>query len=346
MALVLRDVRPGDLDGLLELAREFDTVNLPADRQVLDELIDRSGSSFRGPEQDPHDGLYLFVLTDTDDEQVLGSSMIVASHGTPEDPHNFLRIDTDERFSATLGRVFRHETLTFAQSYTPHTELGGLVLARRLRGHPRRLGRMLSWVRFFYMALHPGRFHDRIQAELLPPFEPDGSSRLWEWVGRRFTGLDYPEADRLSRANREFIPALFPRVPIYTALLPPEVREVLGAVGASTRGVERMLTSQGFTWNRNIDPFDGGPHYEARRDDIPLLGAVAHCSSIRIADGDDRLQPYLVRLPGDENTFEVVGVDAVREGDELICDPEAEETALLSEYGSELDVLPTMAEKR
>ncbi|TVQ97230.1 MAG: arginine N-succinyltransferase [Deltaproteobacteria bacterium] len=323
MALLLRDIRPEDLGGLLALAEQFDTVNLPADRAVLAELIDRSARSFAGPEDTPGDGLYLFALVDDADGTVLGSSMIIASHGTPEDPHNFFRIDADERFSPTLGKVFRHETLTFRQSYTPHTELGGLMLDPSWRGHPQRLGRLLSLVRFLYIALHPRRFHDRLQAELLPPFEADGSSRLWEWLGRRFTGLDYPEADRLSRANREFIPALFPRVPIYTALLPPEVRAVIGAVHPDTLGVERLLTSLGFVWNRHIDPFDGGPHYEARQAEVPLLGSVVRCGSVLEAPAGVSTGPCLVHMPRAPGRFEATVREAVVARDELLVVPRA-----------------------
>lgn len=314
---LLRDIRPDDIEPLHRLARLLDTVNLPADRDALAALIARSRRSFAGQHDPPDDGLYIFALVDERSNALLGTSMIVASHGTPEDPHNFFRIDTDERFSPSLKRLFQHETLTFAQSFTPHTELGGLILDPEHRGHPRRLGTALSLVRLFYIALHPERFRDHIQAELLPPFEEDGSSRLWEWLGRRFTGLDYPEADRISRTQRDFIPALFPRVPIYTALLPPDVREVIGAVGPETQGVARMLTALGFAWNRHIDPFDGGPHYEAHRDRIPLLRDVRTCISDGQARAEENPRRCFVRRPSPEGTFEALDVDATLDGDRV-----------------------------
>jgi arginine N-succinyltransferase len=34
-------------------------------------------------------------------------------------------------------------------------------------------------------------FRDRVLSELLPPLEADGTSKLWEALGRRFTGLTY-----------------------------------------------------------------------------------------------------------------------------------------------------------
>ena len=102
--------------------------------------------------------------------------------------------------------------MRFKQSYTPHSELGALILDPALRGHPERLGRLLSYSRMLYIAAHRDRFQDTLQAELLPPFEPDGSSRLWNWLGKKFTGLTYLEADRRSRDDSEFMEALFPRI--------------------------------------------------------------------------------------------------------------------------------------
>jgi arginine N-succinyltransferase len=52
-----------------------------------------------------------------------------------------------------------------------------------------------------------------------------------------------------------------------------------------------MLTGQGFRYNHHIDPFDGGPHYEARTEDIPVVRNLQHVQS------DTALDP-LLRAPG------------------------------------------------
>ncbi|HLK92707.1 MAG TPA: arginine N-succinyltransferase, partial [Polyangia bacterium] len=106
------------------------------------------------------------------------------------------------------------------------------------------------------------------------PLEPDGTSLLWEALGRKFTGLSYQEADRLSQTNKEFIRALFPQDPIYATLLPAPVQAVIGEVGPRTKGVEKLLREVGFAYQHRIDPFDGGPHFHARTDDITLVKAV------------------------------------------------------------------------
>jgi arginine N-succinyltransferase len=119
-----------------------------------------------------------------------------------------------------------------------------------------------------YMGLHRAAFCEEVVSELMPPLEPDGTSLLWEALGRRFTGLTYQEADALSRQNKEFIRALFPQDPLYATLLPANVQELIGQVGPETKGVERMLRKAGFEYAQRIDPFDGGPHFHARTDDI------------------------------------------------------------------------------
>lgn len=268
---LLRDVHPDDIDQLQAIASLLNSINLPDDREGLARIVNVSMRSFSGTLDDPDDARYLFVLEEVATRRIVGTSMIIAAHGTPSDPHNYLAVDVDERFSSTLGSVFRHKTLLYKQSFTPHTELGALILHPGFRGHPARLGKVLSFVRFLYIAAHRERFKDTVQAELMPPLEPDGSSRFWEWLGRKFTGLDYHEADRLARHDHEFIKSLFPRVPIYVSLMPDDVRAVVAEVAPETRPVERMLKRIGFALNRNIDPFDGGPHYEAPTDAIEVV---------------------------------------------------------------------------
>jgi arginine N-succinyltransferase len=265
---VVRAAGPDDFDDVQRLAAKLDTVNLPDDPDAIRRLLDDVRSSFDGTSDAPE---LLFALEEVGSRRVIGLSMILAQHGTPQDPHHYYKLDVDERYSRSLGTVHRHQTLQFKRSFTPHTEIGALILDPEFRGHPAKLGKLLSFARFLYIAAFRDRFCATVQAELLPPFEEDGSSRLWNWLGRKFTGLDYLEADRLSRENQEFMQALFPPGFIYTSLMPEEVQAIIGSVGEQTRGVAAMLRSAGFAFNNHIDPFDGGPHYECVTDDITIV---------------------------------------------------------------------------
>ena len=75
----------------------------------------------------------------------------------------------------------------------------------------------------------------------------------------------------LSRTNKEFIRSLFPGGDIYINLLPPAAQEVIGQIGPDSQGAARLLSSIGFRYFMRIDPFDGGPHYEANFEDISVI---------------------------------------------------------------------------
>jgi arginine N-succinyltransferase len=272
----VRAAEPGDLPAVVDIARHLDSVNLPNDPERLGQIIERSGRSFSSAVDTPKRE-FLFVLAERPDggaERVIGASMIFAQHGSRQAPHVFFDVIEEERYSETLDRHFRHKVLRIGYNYRGMTEIGGLVLDPKYRGHPERLGKLLAYVRFVYIATHREVFRDEVVSELMPPLERDGTSLLWESLGRHFTGLTYQEADRLSRENKEFIRALFPQDPIYATLLPEAAQALIGQVGPSTKPVERMLRRIGFEYSQRIDPFDGGPHFHCATDAIALVKAT------------------------------------------------------------------------
>ncbi|HXT98190.1 MAG TPA: arginine N-succinyltransferase [Polyangia bacterium] len=284
---LLRDIAPGDLDGLQKAAVHLDSVNLPDDRASLAAIVERSRASFAG-ELPIADRCFVFVAVEVGAGgkagkmgEVAGTSMIFAQHGNRRAPHVFFDVLEEERYSDTLDRHFTHRVLRIGYNYKGLTEIGGLVLRPEFRRHPERLGRSLAYVRFLYLARHRQLFRDEVLSELMPPLEADGTSLLWEALGRKFTGLSYQEADRLSQSNKEFIRALFPQDPLYATLLPAHVQALIGEVGPHTKGVEKMLREVGFSYAHRIDPFDGGPHFHARTDDITLVKAAR---TARVAD--------------------------------------------------------------
>ena len=287
---LFREASTADEGSILELARHLNTLNLPPDEAFVRELLSRSEASFLGgdhPDAFDPERRFLFVL-EGPDGRVVGTSMIHAQHGTPREPHVFFRVDAEERFAelsmaAEQGPEHRevhmvHTMLTLGLTYQGPSEVGGLVLDPQLRGHPGKLGRLLSLGRFVYMATRREWFRDRVLAELLPPLVrgPRGKTRspLWDSLGSRFTGLTYDEADALSRDDKEFIWRLFPVMPVHASLLPEEVQSIVGQVGDGSMGAKRLLESVGFFYTKRVDPFDGGPHFEANTDDVTLIRDV------------------------------------------------------------------------
>ncbi len=266
--LILRPVAEGDLGDLVALARQLDSVNLPAERDFLASRIERSARSFAAALEDVREGLYVFVLEDTASGRCVGTSSILAKHGKPGLPYFWLAVTTEERRSAELGRRFVHKKLQLRSTEDGPSEIGGIVLDPAYRRHPQKCGKALSIVRFAFISLYPERFEREIIAEMLSPFDAGGRNRLWDAFGRRFTGLEYREADHLSATQKQFIADLFPRDPVYVTLFPEEVQEVIGQPHQTARAALAILERVGFRDLHQVDPFDGGPYVGASRDAI------------------------------------------------------------------------------
>ena len=296
--LLLRDAQKADQKALRTLAAELNSVNLPADDRALAEIIDTSCRSFAGRIRDPLERSYVFVLEEPRSGRILGTSMIIAQHGTRESPCTFFDVSEREHYSSTIDRHFRHKVLSIGYHFEGPTEIGGLVVHPEDRGGEARPGKQLAYVRFLYLAMHRDRFRQTVLAELMPPLLADGKSLFWESCGKRFTGLEYQEADKKSRQNKEFIQQLFPPGDIYATLFPPRVQKLLGAVAPETQGVQHLLEQIGFRFVGRIDPFDGGPHYEARSEDVTLVRAYRR---LRVAERD--------LAPRDHEPLKLVGVE-------------------------------------
>jgi arginine N-succinyltransferase len=266
--IILREAQEQDIEALERFAQIPGMFNLPSDRELLREKILKSQASFRDELANRMDAKYMFVAEDTALKRVLGTSMVAAQHGTPEAPHFYFEVGSEQKFSETINTGFIHGTLKLKYDTNGPSELGGLVIDPDYRNSEARVGRQISFVRFLFLGLNRHRFKKKLIAELLPPLNKKGQSPLWEAIGRRFTSMDYWEADQLCAKNKEFIFSLFPTGKIYTTFLPAEARNAIGKVGKDTEPVLHMLKKIGFSYKNNIDPFDGGPHLWANVDEI------------------------------------------------------------------------------
>lgn len=259
MSFIVRAVQHDDAPQLLELARQFVLLNLPAERRRIEQKIDKSMAAFAG-ELGKGDADYIFVVEDLEGDLVVGSSMILAKNGTPNSPNFSFKILKKERFSRELGVGFIHQILRLNANIDGPTEVGGLVVDRGYRRRPEKIGRLISLSRFLYIGMEPDRFENELHSEMAPPLTDEGRSEFWEALGRRFTGMPYQEADQLSSQNNGFIQSLFPEEDIYLALLDSRARLVLGRVGEETQPALHLLNRIGFKYKEEVDPFDGGPH--------------------------------------------------------------------------------------
>jgi arginine N-succinyltransferase len=343
----LRGATAADEDSLLSLAAHLNTVNLPNDRQAVRELLTHAEQSFVGTLAVEH-RKYVWLLWDHHCERAIGTSALIARLGRRDAPYIYFDVIDEERYARSVDKHFHHTLLRLGFSYAGPTELGGLVLDPSYRGSAERLGRFASYARFGYLAAHRACFQDQLLAELLPPLEPDGTSHLWEALGRRFTEMSYEEADRLSSSDKDFIRDLFPRGVINTTLMEPHARQVVGQVGAKTLGVERMLRAIGFRYARRVDPFDGGPHFVAPTDEVSLVRdtvTAPYTGPLPLAQADTASRGIVLHFQ--PTAPYVIGVQSSYvSGAEGFCLPEAMAQRLGVSPGGSVTVTPLPADKK
>lgn len=331
--ILIREIQEQDAEALERFSQIPGFINVPSDRDI----IRRSIASFRDEIQNKSEAKYIFIAEDLKSRRVLGTSMIAAQHGTVDAPHFYFEVSSEEKFSETINTGFIHGTLKLKYDTNGPSEIGGLVVDPDYRNSDAKIGRQIAFARFLFLGMNKSRFKKKILAELLPPLNKKGQSPLWEAVGRRFTNMDYWEADRLCQQNKEFIFSLFPSGKIYTTFLPAEAKNSIGKVGKETEPVLHMLKKIGFEYKSQVDPFDGGPHLWANVDDILPVKKIAQyhidqglLQESRLAT-DSGLLTKTKQKPG---VFRAVAVQVkVKDGKLAIVSPEVPE--VLQALGAE-----------
>ena len=288
---VIRRAKMDDVPTLLKLAKMVHFINLPPDKEIITEKIFNSRRSFekaagvrsKDVKERRHSGsggisektaaadLFMFVLEDTNSPGCLGTSQIVSQMGGPGAPNVCLKLEQREKYSEALKFGIKTTVATMYLDESGPTEIGGLIMQPSYRGHPMKLGKFVSLVRFHFVGLHRSLFRPTVLAEMMAPITSEGESLVWDALGRRFIPLSYDEADRFCQYSREFMTSLLPQGDIHLSLLPPEVRSQFGEVGPETVPARKMLEKLGFGYHNFVDPFDGGPYLTADTGDISIV---------------------------------------------------------------------------
>lgn len=270
--MVIRPIRADDYPALYAIAVEsgHGFTSLPVNDELLMRKISRSEQSFGKVVTAPGDEGYLFVLEDSQTGEVCGTSALEAAVGL-DDAFYHYHLGKVVHSSRSLGVYKTVDILTLCNDYTGVSELCTLFLrASRREKHN---GRLLSKMRFLFMAEFPQRFADRVIAEMRGISNEDGSSPFWQWLQEHFFSLDFPTADYLTGIGQKvFIAELMPKYPIYVSLLSKKAQAVIGKVHDKTRPALALLQSEGFSNRGYVDIFDAGPTVEAR---------VEHIRSVR-----------------------------------------------------------------
>jgi len=257
--------------------------NLPADRDTLVAKLARSEKSFSRKDESQSGDLYVFVLEDPKTNKIRGTCQVFGQVGVVQ-PFYSYHVSTLTQTSPELGKTFHNQTLSLTTDLEGSSEVGGLFLHPEMRAGG--FGSLLARSRYLFMKQHRARFGDRTLAELRGVMDEAGNAPFWDALAGRFFGMTFPEADEFNAVHgTKFIADLMPKTPIYVSLLAESGRAVMGQPHPTGRAALRMLEQEGFSFDRYVDIFDGGPTVTAKTDDIRTLREARTEKVGAIADG-------------------------------------------------------------
>lgn len=290
--MVIRPIRADDYPALYDIAVEsgHGFTSLPVNDELLMRKISRSEQSFSKNVSGPGDEGYLFVLEDTETGEICGTSALEAAVGL-DDAFYHYHLGKVVHSSRSLGVYKTVDILTLCNDYTGVSELCTLFLREKRR--EKNNGRLLSKMRFLFLAEFSYRFSERIIAEMRGVSNTDGSSPFWQWLQEHFFSVDFPTADYLTGIGQKvFIAELMPKYPIYVSLLSKQAQAVIGQVHEKTKPALALLQAEGFSSRGYVDIFDAGPTVEAR---VEHIRSVRNSRRLQVHIGEvEHGQPYLI----------------------------------------------------
>jgi arginine N-succinyltransferase len=283
--MVIRPVTEADYDGLRALGRETGPgfTSLQDNDQQVRHKLERGVHAFSQPKP-PKESLFLFVLEDTDTDEIVGVCGVEGAVGLSEPWYNY-RVGLVVHASRELNVYNQFHTLTMTNDHTGCSELCTLFL--RPNARVGKNGALLSKCRFLFMAEFPQLFSDRLIAEMRGFSDETGLSPFWEGLGRHFFSMDFDTADQFSAMNKVFIAELMPSNAIYTQLLPKDAQDAIGKTHPLTSPARHMLENEGMRYTGYVDIFDAGPTLEARVNDIRAIRKSQYVKVQIQGPGDD-----------------------------------------------------------
>lgn len=292
--MFIRPVALSDHESVLHLAEKagIGMTSLPPDSNVLKGKIERAVASIKGQCARKADESYLFILEDPEKGKAAGICGILCYVGLRQ-PFYSYKLSTITQTCENLAIFSRQEMLSIVNDYTGATEIGSLYLLPEYRRD--RLGRLLSRIRFLFMAEFRDRFPDKVMAEIRGVHDREGNSPFYDSLARPFFQMEFKQADYLcATKGNQFIADLMPKYPIYVSLLPKEAREVIGVPYASSEPAKALLESEGFFYNNYLDIFDGGPTVEAYTDELRTIRESRVARVVEVEDSLEEAERHLV----------------------------------------------------
>lgn len=291
--MLIRLARMSDLKSLVALSKSIEggmTSLPPCEETWYDKLVLAQRSvdpDFDGPER-----LFLLVLEEPEQGQIVGTAAIYTGVGLSRPFYNY-KLAKHVKSSASLGITMTSNSLNLVNDYTGQTELASLYLDPAYRVN--KLGQCLSRSRFLLMHDFPQLFNEMVFAEIRGFLDKQGNSPFWEAVGRKFFNLSYAEADHLSAVEGyQFISDLMPHHPVYLELLPESASSVVGIPHTTSAAAMKLLEREGMSYKGAVDIFDAGPVIEAPIEHIKSIHQCFQATVSGLEESTETAERYLI----------------------------------------------------
>lgn len=272
----VRLVHSNDIDQLLLLAKAAapGMTTFPPERNTLLAKIAHSEQQQRALDNGLRPEYLLFVLEDTENKTLVGTSAIIGELGKDDSFYSYKREKVTQRCSK-LGAVFSHDILHLSHHFEGYAEVASLFLLPQYRQQYN--GKLLAKVRYLFMGLHANNFPKRVMADLRGYVNEAEESPFWNAIGQHFFPMSYADADLFGAINgNQFIADLMPKLPIYIKMLPIDAQKAIGMPHSDGKPALSMLYKEGFTFTDYIDIFDGAPSVEAKIDELTTIQGMQY----------------------------------------------------------------------
>lgn len=303
--LIVRPAAIGDVAGLVELAAGATpgVHTIGKTSATVQRSIEHSMRSFASQCDLPGDEIYLFVLEDIREHNLIGSAAMAATAGSQGTFFSF-RNDVIAQVSRDLQISHSVHALTLCADLTSYSQLLSFFVHRDYLHSPAAV--LLSRARLLYAASLPQRFNQHFFVSLAGYTDQEGRSPFWEALGRKFFQMDFLDAERQVEGarNRNLIVELMPHYPVYVPLLSGAAQAALGQVHTESEVPFDILSTEGFAADDFIDIFDGGPILQANRD---ALRSFARSRELAVAPAPDLVsehiptEHYLISIQRDDD---------------------------------------------
>ncbi len=259
MPFMIYSAQNADYMQLRKLALKYSLFNLPADRELLKKKIALSEASFRNRVISQKKS-FMFVIKNKKGD-IVGSSQLLSQVGSQAIP----------RYSTKLKSGNRGRFLQLSINRNGPSYLGGLIVKKKYRNHPDKLGKQISLIRFLFIKMHLKYFKKTIQAEIDPLFNQIKSNTFFDYFVKKRQGYSTDEANYLTLTNKKKLFDNFPSGKFYLSSLPKSVKKCIGQTNTFSNRALNLLKKQNFYIIDEMDPLDGGPYVEAQINCIPIV---------------------------------------------------------------------------